>query len=84
MMDTPQAQEMIPALGGTDVLMDAFIALEFSILAFITAAYGIVAARRLATEEADGHAEPVLATHVSRTRFLLSHLAVAHRRARRC
>ncbi len=61
MMDTPQAQEMISALGGTDVLMDAFIALEFSILAFITAAYGIVAARRLATEEADGRAEPVLA-----------------------
>ena len=77
MMDTPQAQEMISALGGTDVLMDAFIALEFSILAFITAAYGIVAARRLATEEADGRAEPVLATHASRTRFLLSHLAVA-------
>jgi ABC-2 type transport system permease protein len=77
MMDTPQAQEMITALGGTDVLMDAFIALEFSILAFITAAYGIMAARRLSTEEADGHAEPVLATHVSRTRFLLSHLTVA-------
>ncbi len=77
MMDTPQAQEMITALGGTDVLMDAFIALEFSILAFITAAYGIVASRRLATEEADGRAEPVLATNVSRTRFLLSHLVVA-------
>jgi ABC-2 type transport system permease protein len=57
--------------------MDAFIALEFSILAFITAAYGIVASRRLATEEADGRAEPVLATSASRTRFLLSHLAVA-------
>lgn len=77
MMDTPQAQEMISALGGTDVLMDAFIALEFGILAFITAAYGIVVSRRLATEEADGHAEPVLATNVSRNRFLLSHLAVA-------
>ena len=77
MMDTPQAQEMITALGGTDVLMDAFIALEFSILAFITAAYGIAARHRLATEEADGQAEPVLATSVSRHRFLLSHLLVA-------
>ena len=77
MMDTPQAQQMITALGGTDVLMDAFISLEFSILAFITAAYGIVAAHRLATEEADGRLEPVLATSVSRTRYLLSHLVVA-------
>ena len=65
---------MITALGGTDVLMDAFIALEFSMLAFVTAAYGIVASRRLATEEAEGRAEPVLATNVARTSFLLSHL----------
>ena len=84
MMDTPQAQEMITALGGTDVLMDAFIALEFSILAFITAAYGIVAARRLATEEADGHAEPVLATNVSRTRFLAEPPGGGHSSAPRC
>jgi ABC-2 type transport system permease protein len=77
MMDTPQAQQMITALGGTDVLMDAFISLEFSILAFITAAYGIVAAHRLAAEETDGHAEPVLATSVSRLSFLMSHLTVA-------
>ena len=77
MMDTPQAREMIAALGGTDVLMEAFIALEFSIIAFVTAAYGIVAARRLATEEADGHAEPILACSVPRLRFLMSHVIVA-------
>ncbi len=77
MLDTPQAQQMVAALGGTDVMLDAFVTMEFSILAFVTAAYGIVAARRLATEEADGHAEPILATGVSRTRFLMSHLAVA-------
>lgn len=77
MMDTPQAQDMISALGGTDVLMDAFITLEFGILAFVTAAYGIVAAHRLVAEEADGHAEPLLATAVSRTRFLVSHVVVA-------
>jgi ABC-2 type transport system permease protein len=77
MMDTPQAREMITALGGTDVLLDAFVALEFSVLAFVTAAYAIVATNRLATEEADGHAEPVLAASVSRTRFLGSHLVVA-------
>lgn len=77
MMDTPQAQQMIQALGGTDVLMDAFVAMEFSILSFVTAAYGIVAARRLATEEESGHLEPILATSVSRVRFALSHVLVA-------
>jgi ABC-2 type transport system permease protein len=77
MLDTPQAQQMIATLGGSDVMRDAFITMEFSILAFITAAYGIAATRRLATEEADGHAEPILATAVSRTRFLTSHLLVA-------
>jgi ABC-2 type transport system permease protein len=77
MMDTPQAMEMITALGGTDVLMEAFIAVEFSIMAFVTAAYGIVAARRLATEELDGHAEMVLAAAVPRTGYLMSHVAVA-------
>ncbi len=77
MLDTDQAKQMITALGGTEVLMDAFVSMEFSILAFVTAAYGIVAARRLATEEADGHVEPLLATAVSRTRFLMSHLSVA-------
>lgn len=77
MLDTPQAQEMIARLGGTDVMLDAFVTMEFSILAFVTAAYGIVAARRLATEESDGHLEPILATSVSRTRYLMSHLVVA-------
>jgi ABC-2 type transport system permease protein len=36
-----------------------------------------VAARRLATEEADGHLEPVLACSVPRLRFLMSHVTVA-------
>lgn len=77
MLDTPQAQQMIAALGGTTVMLDAFMAMEFSIMAFVTAAYGIVAARRLATEETDGHTESVLATSVSRWQLLSSHLAVA-------
>lgn len=77
MLDTPQAQRMIEALGGTSVMLDAFMAMEFSIIAFVTAAYGILATRRLATEETDGHAESVLATSVSRWQLLASHLAVA-------
>ena len=77
LMDTPQAQQMIAALGGTDVMQDAFITLEFSIFAFVTASYGIVATRRLSTEEDSGLAEVLLATAVSRTRLLWSHLTIA-------
>jgi ABC-2 type transport system permease protein len=77
MFDSPQVVAMIKALGGTGELIDAFIAMEFSIVAFMTASYGIAVARRLSTEEADGHAEPVLATAVSRTAFLGSHVVIA-------
>ncbi len=77
MMDSPQAEQMITSLGGTDVLIDAFIAMEFSIIAFVTACYGIAVARHVGTEEADGHAEPVLATSVSRYAYLGSHVIIA-------
>jgi len=77
MLDTPQARQMIAALGGSQNMLDAFVAMEFSIIAFVTAAFGIVAVRRLATEESLGHTESILATSVSRTRFVMSHLSVA-------
>lgn len=77
MMDTPQAQQMIAALGGSDVMMDAFITMEFSILAFVTASYGIAALRRLSSEEESGHVEAILATSTSRLRLLSSHVVIA-------
>ena len=77
MLDTPQAQQMITALGGSENLMKSFVAMEFGIIAFITAAYGIVAARRLSTEETSGHTEVLLATQTSRTQLVLSHLWIA-------
>ncbi len=77
LLDSPQAQEMISRLGGTQVLTDAFIATELSIVAFITAAYGISATLRLHAEETGGHAEPVLACRVGRTSWLASHVVLA-------
>lgn len=77
MLDTPQAKQMIASLGGSKNMMDAFVAMEFSVIAFITAVFGIVAVRRLAGEESLGHTESILATAVSRTRFVFSHLSVA-------
>lgn len=77
MLDSPPARAMVQALGGTDRMLDAFISLEFSIIAFVTAAYAVTVVRRLATEETDGLAEPVLATAVTRTRYLASYLWTA-------
>ncbi len=77
MLDSQQAQEMIARLGGTHVLTDAFMAAELGISAFITSAYGISVALRLHSEEVAGHAEPLLAGSVARTRFLASHVIVA-------
>jgi ABC-2 type transport system permease protein len=48
-----------------------------AIVAGIAAAYGISAADRLRAEEVEGHAEPLLATTTTRTRWATSHYAVA-------
>jgi ABC-2 type transport system permease protein len=77
MLDSEQAQEFIRALGGTQVMSDAFLATEFGFVAIITAAYGISSAMALHAEEEAGHAELLLATAVSRTRWLGSHLTIA-------
>ena len=54
-----------------------FLGAEIAIIAGIAAAYGISAADRLRAEEVDGHAEPLLATTTTRTRWATSHYAVA-------
>ena len=77
MLDSEQAQEFIRTLGGTQVMSDAFLATEFGFVAIITAAYGISSAMRLHAEEEAGHAELLLATAVSRTSWLASHLTIA-------
>lgn len=77
MLDSPQVADMVAALGGTSVMVDAFTAMEFSVIAFVTASYGIAVTRRVSAEEAAGHAEPVLAASVSRTAYLFSHVVVA-------
>ena len=77
MLGSEQVQDFIQTLGGTQVLVDAFLALEFGFLGFFTAAYGVSAAMRLRSEEDSGHAELLLSTATSRTRWLASHLLVA-------
>ncbi len=76
-LESDAAIEMIQKLGGTDRLIDAFLATELDFTALVAAAFAIGITARLAGEEAQGRAEAVLATAVSRTRWVLSSLAVA-------
>ncbi|AFM18627.1 putative exporter of polyketide antibiotics [Mycolicibacterium chubuense NBB4] len=71
------ARDVVTRLGGTDAMEQAFIAVAFSMLGMVTAAFAISLALRLYQEESSGHAETVLASAVSRTRWLTGHLVFA-------
>ncbi|MGZ4684244.1 MAG: ABC transporter permease [Oryzihumus sp.] len=76
-LDTPGARDMITKLGGHAGLLDAFFGTELSIVAIITAVFGIQSVLRLRAEETALHAEPLLATATGRRRWALSHVTVA-------
>jgi ABC-2 type transport system permease protein len=75
--DSREVRDALARLGGTERLSDAYLASTFGILALIAAGYAVQAVLRLRGEESDGRAEPLLATAVSRTRWALSHTAIA-------
>jgi ABC-2 type transport system permease protein len=77
LLDSPQARDMILRLGGRHGLTDSFLAAELGFVGVFVTAYGVQAVLRLRSEEAGVRAEPVLATAVSRLRWLGSHLLVA-------
>jgi ABC-2 type transport system permease protein len=67
----------IIAAQGSGTLLEQYMAMSFRILALIAAGFAIQSALRLRSEETTPHAEPVLATPVSRARWATSHLAIA-------
>ena len=75
--DSADVRDALARLGGSESLVDAYLAATFGILALIAAAYAVQAVLRLRGEEASGRAEPLLATAVSRTRWALSHGVIA-------
>jgi ABC-2 type transport system permease protein len=77
LLTSPAMQDFFEKIGGAAGLVDVFLGAEVAIIAAIAAAYGISAASRLRAEEVEGHAEPVLATATTRTRWATSHYAVA-------
>jgi ABC-2 type transport system permease protein len=64
---------LIAAMGGGDALVDLYIAFALVFLAYAAAAYLIQTVLRARAEEVAGRAEPLLATAVSRTRYLGVH-----------
>lgn len=61
---------------GQGSLVDAFLATMLLILALLAAAYATSSALRLTTEESAGRVEPLLATSLTRTRWMLGSLTV--------
>jgi ABC-2 type transport system permease protein len=60
-------------IGGQAALTNAYLAACLSLAGLVASAFAVAAVLRLRSEEADGRAEPVLATPVSRMRWAGSH-----------
>ena len=66
--------ELVP---GADVgVVEAFAGMITMVMAIVASAYAVIAGQRARSEEMAGRAEPILATAVSRTRWVASHIAV--------
>lgn len=77
LLDSPGAQDLITRMGGVQGLTDAFLGTEFGAAGVVAAAYGVQSVLRLHVEESSLRAEPVLATSVTRSAWVASHLVVA-------
>jgi ABC-2 type transport system permease protein len=71
-----QIQEALKEIGGASVA-ESFASMVMVVLSVVAAVYVVMAALRPRAEETAGRAEPLLATGLSRTRWVGSHLAVA-------
>ncbi|OKI73912.1 ABC transporter permease [Micromonospora sp. CB01531] len=73
----PQLEEIMARIGGASGLADAYLGATLSLAGLAAAGYGVQAALRMRAEETAGRAEPLLATGVHRSTWLLSHVAFA-------
>lgn len=72
-----RARDIVIRLGGTAALEHAFIAVAFSMLGMVAAAFAVSLVLRLHQEETSARAETLLAGALSRNRWLASHLVAA-------
>lgn len=71
------AHDMVVRMGGTAALEEAFIAVAFTMMGMVAAAFAISLTLRLHQEESGQRAETTLAGAVSRSGWLASHLVAA-------
>lgn len=69
-------QEIIKNLGGA-TLTESWLAMIIALLSVVCTIFAVIAALRPRREETSGRAESVLATALSRSRWLASHVAIA-------
>ncbi|MFD3645169.1 ABC transporter permease [Streptomyces cyaneofuscatus] len=74
--DIEQVQEALAEIGGSSVA-ESFASMVMVVIAVVAAVYVVMASLRPRAEESAGRAEPLLATGLSRRRWLGSHVAVA-------
>jgi ABC-2 type transport system permease protein len=74
---SPQTRDVIAAMGGHSGLVDAYLAIEYSLLGVVAAAYGVATALRLRSEESEQRAEPMLAAPVGRIRWAGTEVVLA-------
>ncbi|MFZ1179752.1 MAG: ABC transporter permease [Mycobacterium sp.] len=70
-------RDIVARMGGTSALEEAFIAVAFTMMGMVAAAFAISLTLRLHQEESSQRAETTLAGAVSRNRWLASHLVAA-------
>ncbi|MBB3035889.1 ABC transporter permease [Hoyosella altamirensis] len=69
--------DVLPDIPGAS-LVDSWVAMLITFLSIVASVQAVMAVNRLRSEENSGRAEPVLATGVSRQRWMGSHLTVAY------
>ncbi|MEW2476520.1 ABC transporter permease [Micromonospora gifhornensis] len=72
--DAPE--DLLAIMGGSENMLDGYLGMMGVTMALAVGVYAVLAVHTLRAEETDGRAEPVLATAVSRTAWLGSHVAV--------
>lgn len=75
--DSAVARDIVARMGGTSALEEAFIAVAFTMMGMVAAAFAVSLTLRLHQEESAQRAETTLAGAVSRTRWLATHVVAA-------
>jgi ABC-2 type transport system permease protein len=72
--DNERMREVLARMGGSQGVIDAYLASTANVLGMVAALYVVQAALRARAEETATRAEPLLTTGVSRLRWLAGHL----------